>query len=63
MQVAVEFFGIARARAGTAQTTAVGQCLGDVLVDLAKRFPALDGTCIVGRQLRPSFLANLDGKR
>lgn len=63
MQVAVELFGIARARAGIAQTTAVGQCLGDVLADLAGRFPALAETCIDGRRLRPTFTANLGGQR
>lgn len=63
MQVAVELFGIARARAGTAQTTAVGDCLGDVLADLARRFPGLAESCIEGRNLRPSFTANLSGRR
>lgn len=63
MQVAVEFFGIARARAGVAQTTAVGQSLGDVLADLAARYPALSETCIDGRRLRPSFTANVSGRR
>ncbi len=41
MQVAVELFGIPRARAGVARTTADGRCLGDVLAELAERFPAL----------------------
>lgn len=63
MQVPVELFGIARARAGVAQTTAQGDCLGDVLADLARRFPALAETCIDGRRLRPSFTANLGGQR
>ena len=63
MQVAVELFGIARARAGVAQTTAVGCCLGDVLADLASRFPRLAETCISGRTLRPGFMANLSGRQ
>jgi len=63
MEVAVELFGIARARAGVAQTTAVGQSLGDVLADLACRFPQLAETCIMGRNLRPGFTANLSGRR
>lgn len=63
MQVVVELFGIARARAGVAQTTATGACLGDVLADLAHRFPALAETCIAGRALRPGFTANLGGQR
>ena len=63
MQVAVELFGIPRARAGTAITTASGECLGDVLADLARRFPDLAETCIKGRSLRPTFTANLGGQR
>jgi molybdopterin converting factor small subunit len=63
MQVAVELFGIARARAGVAQTTAAGECLGDVLADLAQRFPGLAESCIDGRSLRPSFTANLSGRQ
>lgn len=63
MQVAVELFGIPRARAGVAQTTATGHCLGDVLADLAARFPELATTCIDGRSLRPNFTANLGGQR
>lgn len=63
MQVEVELFGVVRSRAGVARTVAVGMCLGDVLADLAKRFPALAETCIDGRQLRPNFTANLGGQR
>ena len=62
-QVVIELFGIARARAGVAQTTANGKCLGDVLADLSQRFPGLANHCINGRSLRPGFLANLGGKR
>jgi molybdopterin converting factor small subunit len=63
MQVAVEFFGIARARAGVSRTTAQGQCLGDVLAELVARYPALAESCIDGRQLRPHCAANLGGQR
>ena len=63
MPVNVELFGIPRARAGVTTTTAAGRCLGDVLADLATRFPELAATCIDGRQLRPGFTANLDGQR
>jgi len=63
MHVAVEFFGIARARAGVADTTAAGDCLGDVLVDLAQRFPGLAESCIDGRCLRLPFIANLSGRQ
>jgi molybdopterin converting factor small subunit len=63
MQVVVELFGIPRERAGIARTTASGQCLGDVLVDLATRYPDLAESCIEGRELRPGFTANLGGDR
>jgi molybdopterin converting factor small subunit len=63
MQVTVELFGIARARAGIAQTTAVGANLGDVLSYLAARFPQLAESCIDGRALRTGFIANLGAER
>ena len=63
MQVVVEMFGIVRSRAGVARTTAEGKSLGDVLADLAHRFPGLATACIDGRQLRSGFTANLCGNR
>lgn len=63
MQVAVEFFGIPRARAGVARTSAVGSNVGDILADLAKKFPPLSETCIDGRSLRPGFIVNLSAER
>jgi molybdopterin converting factor small subunit len=63
MQVAVEFFGIPRARAGLAQTSAVGSNLGDVLSDLAGKFPQLAETCIEGRSLRAGFIVSLGAER
>jgi molybdopterin converting factor small subunit len=63
MPITVELFGIPRARAGVARTTATGHCLGDVLAELALRYPELAETCIDGRALRPGFTANLGGQR
>ena len=63
MQVAVELFGVVRARAGVAQTTSAGECLGAVLAALERRFPALAESCIDGRRLRGSFTANLGGRQ
>jgi molybdopterin converting factor small subunit len=63
MQIAVELFGIPRARAGVAETVASGENLGDVLGDLAARFPSLAETCIDGRTLRPGYIVNLSAKR
>jgi molybdopterin converting factor small subunit len=63
MQVAVELFGIPRSRAGLAQTSAEGSNLGDVLADLARKFPPLAEACINGRTLRPGFIVNLSAER
>lgn len=63
MTVTVEFFGIPRARAGLATTTAQGNTLGEVLVDLAERFPELAQTCIDGNSLRAGYVANIGGDR
>jgi molybdopterin converting factor small subunit len=63
MQVAVELFGIPRARAGLSRTSAAGSNLGDVLADLAKKFPPLAETCIDGRSLRPGYIVNLSAER
>ena len=63
MEIQVELFGIPRARAGVEKTTANGASLGDVLVDLAERFPNLADTCITGRELRSGYTANLRGER
>jgi len=63
MQITVELFGIPRARAGIAMTFASGSCLGEVLADMAAKFPQLAETCIEGRNLRPGFTANLHGER
>lgn len=61
--VFVELFGIPRARAGAAHTSAVGENLGDVLADLARKFPPLAETCIDGRSLRPGFIVNVSAER
>ncbi len=63
MQIAVELFGIPRACAGVGKTVAVGSNLGDVLADLARKFPSLAETCIDGRSLRPGFVVNLSADR
>jgi len=63
MPVIVELFGIPRARAGIATTSAEGDSLGEVLSDLSARFPELAATCIDGAALRTGYTANLDGQR
>jgi molybdopterin converting factor small subunit len=63
MPVEVELFGIPRARAGVARATAEGSTLGDVLADLATRYPQLGEACVDGRSLRPGFIVNLSSNR
>ena len=63
MPVTVEFYGIPRARAGVAQTTAEGACLGEILLDLARQYPAFAKTCVQGDRLRDGFTANRQGLR
>jgi len=59
----VEFFGVPRARAGVVQAEATGETLGEVLADLANKFPELAEACIQGNQLRPGYTVNLGGER
>jgi molybdopterin converting factor small subunit len=46
-----------------AKASADGNNLGDVLFDLARKFPSLADTCIDGRTLRQGFIANLGAER
>ncbi|MEQ1825727.1 MAG: hypothetical protein ABL921_07260 [Pirellula sp.] len=63
MQVNVELFGIPRSRAGVSQTVADGSTLGEVFLDLARRFPELGQACMEGRNLKAGYIANLRGER
>ena len=63
MPITIELFGIPRSRAGVERTTADGDSLGEILEELATRYPGLANSCIDGRRLRPGFTANLGGNR
>jgi len=58
----VEFLGIPRERAGTAELDVDAATLGELLTTLVRRFPTLvevvDSNC-----LRTAFAANLNGDR
>ncbi|HXD75052.1 MAG TPA: MoaD/ThiS family protein [Vicinamibacterales bacterium] len=56
----VEFLGIPRERAGVAELELDVNTLGDLLVDLDRRFPAIGGLVEAGR-MRRTFLASLNG--
>ena len=60
MSVNVELFGIVRQRAGIEQTTGNGATLGEVLQNLAQRFPGL-AECIEGRNLKSAYGVSLRG--
>lgn len=64
--IKIEFFGVARSRAGIGSLTLrLGQpaCLGDVLERLAVRFPALAAECFEGNRLGQGYVANVDSQR
>jgi molybdopterin converting factor small subunit len=67
MTVSVEFYGIPRQRAGTAQAelTVPGDVvrLGDLLIQLAERFPNLAESCLNEGSLCQGYVANLGGRR
>lgn len=67
MILRVEFFGIARQRAGVASanvTLAKDEAtLGAVFAQLTRTFPSLSGECIAEGRLRSGFSANVGGER
>ena len=56
----VEFLGISRERAGIAELELEAETLGQLMVALERRFPAL-AELIDADRLRSSFRANLNG--
>jgi molybdopterin converting factor small subunit len=56
----VEFLGVPRQRAGVAELVVEAGTLGQLLMTLSDRMPALS-ELIVGNRLHPSFVANLNG--
>jgi molybdopterin converting factor small subunit len=67
MAIRIEFFGIARQRAGVAEFSLALQrpevALSEVLGELAARVPDLNGQWIADGRLHESLTANLDGQR
>ena len=58
----VELLGVARDRAGIAETDVDADTLGRLLATLAARMPGLAELIVVNR-LHPSLAANLNGDR
>lgn len=67
MPIRVEFFGIARQRAGTSELmldASTGTLLlSEVLKQVAARTPELGQTLLVGGELHESLTVNVDGNR
>jgi molybdopterin converting factor small subunit len=67
MAIRVEFYGIARERAGESELTlelkGTQLHLGEVLQQVALRMPKLGRELIAGGGLHPSLTANVDGNR
>jgi sulfur-carrier protein len=67
MAIRIEFYGIARQRAGVSDvnldTTAREMRLHDVLTELTRRIPELSRELVCGGRLHESLTANLDGAR
>lgn len=66
MSIRVEFFGVARQRAGTAAAVVPVEgavTLGFLLGWLAREFPQWADECLEGDRLRPGYIANVDGDR
>jgi molybdopterin converting factor small subunit len=67
MAIRVEFYGIARQRAGVGELTLalpVAEVrLADVIHELAARLPDLGHELLAGGRLHKSLTANLDGSR
>lgn len=59
--IIVEFFGVARSRAGVASVTLDADCLQEVLVQLQDQLPVLAELCIDNGELASGWLLNING--
>ena len=62
MSIRVEFFGVARQRAGTASIEIEAGTLGEALNAAADRLPEFGRACVAGVRLQPAFIANVNGE-
>ncbi len=60
--IRVEFFGVARARAGMETVELSAATIGDVIEQLTDRFPSLAETCFENADLKPGWLFSIDGR-
>lgn len=62
MSITVEFFGIARKRAGIASIEIEADTLGNSFDALATRLPHWAEACLDDGRLKPTFLANINSR-
>jgi len=67
VRVKIEFFGVARLKAGASEITlelnSYQATLGDVLRETGLRLPGWASTCLVDGELSAGYLANIDGEQ
>lgn len=59
----VEFFGVARLRAGVDSLEVPATTLGDIFDQLTLRLPGFSAQCLQNGQLRADFIASINGDR
>ena len=62
MSVRVEFYGIARQRAGVESIDVDASCLSEMIDRLSACLPRLAESCFDDQRLRPGYLANINGR-
>jgi len=62
MPVTVEFFGIARQRAGAARVEIDAANIGEAFDRLTLEYPRWADACLADGRLKPLFLANLNSR-
>ena len=62
MAVRVEFYGLARQRAGTASIDVDATTVGSALRRAAEQVPSFAAACIEGGRLAAGYLANVNGR-
>lgn len=62
MSIRVEFYGIARQRAGVEFLEVDGATLGDVYDQLHAQLPGFSTACLADGKLRSGYLANINGR-
>jgi molybdopterin converting factor small subunit len=63
MPITVEFFGIARQRAGIARMDVEACNIGEALDAIAEQLPHWADTCLREGRLKPTLLANVNTRR